>query len=160
MRERRGFVRVPLGLEVRYQSSEESMLGMSIDLSRDGMRMSQPDRLEVGRELWVNLALPTHGEVSFRGIVIWCGKKEGREQGLYETGLRWVEMDQPVKARLNTFLDERIQPGESVFGIGSHLTGQVIPSYAAPVNWWRRITLMVILVAGTVFLVKFWFPAH
>lgn len=119
MRERRCFVRVPVGVEISYQSGEEPSsprLGMSEDVSQEGMRICQPEPLEKGKEILVSFSLPSGGRLEIAGKVVWCSKGSGPNQALYHAGLRWIQVPQAVRSRLNAFLIERIEPGTPILG--------------------------------------------
>lgn len=122
MRERRCFVRVPVGVEVSYHFGEEAdapHLGMSEDVSQEGMRISQPEPLEKGKEILVSFSLPSGGRMEITGKVVWCSNRPGAGQQLYHAGLRWIQINQTVRSRLNSFLIERIVPGTPIMGFDS-----------------------------------------
>lgn len=131
MRERRCFVRVPVGVEVSYQTGESATprLAMSEDISQEGMRISQPELLERGTEISISFVLPSGGRLELAGKVVWCSKWSGPGQNLYHAGLRWLQIHAGARAHLNAFLIDRIEPGTPIMGIDASLS---VPSDAAP----------------------------
>ena len=175
MRERRCFVRVPVGVEVSYQLPEETdapHLGMSEDLSQEGMRICQPAPLEKGKMMLVSFSLPSAGRLAVEGKVVWCSDRHGAGQQLYHAGLRWVPMNQAMRSRLNAFLVERIVPGTSIMGfdtsppvihsINPPPPAVEIPAPAAPkvtsslLIRWGAIALALLAVALLGVLIGFW----
>ncbi len=142
MRERRAFIRVPVGVETTYQMVSVNIpprLGLSEDLSLGGMRLSQVEALEPGRSITMNVSLP-EGQISLRGIVIWCRQAQtlGRQSG-YQSGLRWLEVTPVAQARLNAFLTHySTAPRPTSTPTQSSSSGGI------SVLWWRAIFLGVL----------------
>lgn len=143
MRERRSFVRIPLGLETTYQVIGEATaprLGLSEDLSLGGLRLSEPEPLEPGSGISMNVTLPVQGPMVLRGMVAWCrpvGSNDDRRNGHYWAGIRWLEINPAARARLNAFLTERTHSQAVAVSLlrlpnGGHLF------------WWRIIGLGVL----------------
>ena len=109
MRERRGFIRIPVGLEVCYQAAEGKRplrLAMTEDLSLGGMQIWQPEPLEQGQKVNVDFTLPKEGHVALHGVVAWC-REAVNGRGGYKAGIQWEELHPPSQARLNAFLIDR-----------------------------------------------------
>lgn len=111
MPERRTAIRVPVNLKTSIEVKEKilsAQTGTTVDLSNKGMRLSQAKPLEPGREVSISFELPAEGQISGRGVVVWCGEsKDGREG--YQAGIRWVQVHPTAQARLNAFLADRAQ---------------------------------------------------
>ena len=109
--ERRSCVRIPIGLETTYKVSGALLpqLAMSTDLSLEGMRLSQINRLEPGQQVVLTFTLPDQGEIILSGKVVWSREvKTNAEKGC-QAGVRWLEPNPETRARLNAFYVDRLQ---------------------------------------------------
>ena len=126
MKERRAYIRFPIGLETLYQVIQETgsaRLGMSFDVSLGGMRLSQPEALAPGHEVNITITLPQEGKITLKGSVVWC--REGMSGEVdHQTGIRWTEINPASQARLNAFLSERFLSGPQVVLTESPLPSQ------------------------------------
>ena len=116
MRERRSFIRMPVGLEISYQAEEGKSpfrLAVTEDLSLGGMQVWQPQPLDVGQKVNVSFYLPREGQVALRGVVVWS-RESVNGRGGYKTGIQWEELHPPSQARLNAFLIERTKTPHSI----------------------------------------------
>lgn len=143
MHERRAFVRIPLGLETTYQVIGEAALprlGLSEDLSLGGLRLSEPELLEPGSGISMNMTLPVQGPMVLRGMVAWCrpvGSNGNRRNGHYRAGIRWLEIHPGAQARLNAFLTERTHSQAVAVPLPK-------PPHGVHLFWWRIIGLGVL----------------
>ena len=130
MRERRAYIRVPVGLEATYQIVQEMgppRLGLSVDLSAGGMRLHQPERLTPGHEVSLSAILPRAGQVTLRGIIVWS-REAVNGRGGHQAGIRWIEVSPAAQARLNAFLTEYTRSSGPAVSSIELLT-------PAPINW-------------------------
>ncbi len=159
MRERRCFMRVPIGLEMTYQVGGQFMplqLGMTEDLSQEGIRISQPEKLPTGSEVSLSFLLPTGGKLNIRGRVVWCAMKKGISQGLYQAGLRWIHIDTSSRGLLNAFLLDRVEPGASWKGIEGQSTDLMIHDPLSWLNLWRAIAFGALIITLGMIFFSFW----
>ena len=144
MRERRTYIRFPVGLEAIYQIIQEMgppRLGMTTDLSLGGARLSQPETLTPGHEVNVTITLPKEGKITLKGVVVWC-REVANDQIEHQAGVRWVEINPTSQARLNAFLNDRFLAGPQVV-----LVESPPPSQAA-----GRRRLLLFAIAGFILL--------
>lgn len=151
MRERRNHIRVPVGVEGRYQLIKTLFaprLGMTQDICLGGMQFACMERLEPGERISVDLTLPREGDLGVTGIVLWCRESQ-RVQGGYEAGLRWTTLDPPAQARLNAFLTAYTRAQSAVMTSGIVLTKE-------PILWPRTIGLGVALFSLLAIAASLW----
>ncbi len=137
--ERRSSTRIPIGLETTYKISESTApvrLGMTADLSLDGMRLCQIERIEPGREVSLTFLLPTQGQMTLAGKVVWCQELGSGQQG-YQAGIQWLRPTAATRARLNAFYIDRIQRETPV-------TGAPVEPAESFRLWWRMVEIAVI----------------
>ena len=102
-KERRKFKRFDAYMSVRYQgpeSAEQRGIALSKDLSREGLKMSSPTRLDEGSTLDLELDIPDDPKaVRTSGKIVWSRSAPGQDQG-YDVGVRFVMMDPVDKFRV------------------------------------------------------------
>ena len=109
MYERRVHIRFPVGMEGNYQPAGKLAapnLGMTRDISLGGSRFATSERLEPGQKFQVTLKLPQEGRVTLTGLVVWSRESRDADQGGYEAGLCWTNVDPQTQVRLNNFLTD------------------------------------------------------
>lgn len=102
---------MPVNLKASVEVKEKilsAQTGTTVDLSNKGIRLSQAKPLEPGREVSISFELPSEGQISGRGVVVWCGELKDGSEG-YQAGVRWVQVHPTAQARLNAFLADRTQ---------------------------------------------------
>lgn len=135
MHERRTYIRVPAGIEARYQLVKELIaprVARTKDISFSGMRFTSLEQLRPAERVFVTLNLPKEGEVRLTGVVIWGRRMQGNN-GNFEVGLRWEPLPPPIRARLTSFLAEQTN---------TQVPMSAVPvSDAFPIMWSRAIFL-------------------
>ena len=151
MFERRTHIRVPAGIEGRYQqlgTLAAPHLGITQDIGLGGMRFTSTERLQPGENVSVDLSLPDEGEVGIQGIVLWSREAAGLSGG-FESGLRWTDLGPAAQARLNAFLTRRTRAPEVPL-----ISGGVVPSRI--IDWPRAIALGLLLSLLSLLAAKSW----
>lgn len=102
-KERRKFKRFDAYMSVRYQTpgSQEAGRGIALskDLSREGLKVNSPVRLQEGSTLDLELDIPDDPKpVRTTGKVVWIQAGQGQDQG-FDMGIRFVMMDPVDKFR-------------------------------------------------------------
>ena len=114
--------------------------------------------------------------MEIEGKVIWCSKWSGPSQMLYHAGLRWIQINQAVRSRLNSFLIERIEPGTPIMGFDNFpavirsmnpsQAPEEIPAPPVPkitgsqLIRWGAIALALLAAAFLGMLIGFWVYPH
>ncbi len=99
MNERRGTLRVPAVLFVRFKSTEvesEGCGGFTADLSLDGMQILSPRALVPDSDLELTIDVPDSPQLTFaEGCVRWLGEISQDENGneVYPTGVAFTYID-------------------------------------------------------------------
>ena len=140
MYERRVHIRVPVGVEGNYQPIGKlavPKLGMTKDISLGGSRFASAERLEPGGKYLVALSLPKEGQITLTGVVVWSREAANSDQGGYEAGFCWANVDPHAQARLNSFLTDYTRVDSVVIFSG--------PPLKQPVNLVRAAALALII---------------
>ncbi|MBM7854228.1 c-di-GMP-binding flagellar brake protein YcgR [Desulfohalotomaculum tongense] len=107
----RGFVRVPVSMEVQYllPDSEEPRKGLSVDLSAGGMKLATKSRLEVNTELDLYFQLPSKKQVlhmPVRAKVLRC-ELVNDETKVYHAGLKFLNVHRKMEDTICSFVFEK-----------------------------------------------------
>jgi c-di-GMP-binding flagellar brake protein YcgR len=101
-KERRRFKRFDAYMSVRYRfagSEEGQGIALSKDLSREGLKINSPVRLQQGTTLDLELDIPDDPKpVRTTGKIVWSQTSQTQDQG-YDMGIRFVMMDPVDKFR-------------------------------------------------------------
>ena len=101
-KERRRFKRFDAYMSVRYQLpdlQEGKGIALSKDLSREGLKLNSPSRLQEGSTVDLELDIPDDPKpVRTTGKIVWSAASQGKDQG-YDIGIRFVMMDPVDKFR-------------------------------------------------------------
>lgn len=153
MNERRGTIRVPVGIEGTFQLLGDlsgPRLGMTEDISLGGMRFSSGSRLPPGEKVAVSLNLPREGQVAITGVVVWSREAQESGQENFESGLRWLFVDAHAQARLNAFITDYTRSR----AVSVSSSGMFV---APPVNWIRAAVLSTLFFAVGLVITFMWF---
>jgi len=143
----RTYPRIQIRLLTNYQVGGETApvhLGMGLDLSMSGIRLSQGMRLEPGSEVLVTLSPPESRRLILKGAVVWCRESANKYAG-FLSGIRWLDNDPDARDRLNALVTHPpTVPGEAPASPGSGSAQKAIPP------WWSvRLVLLGLLLLVT-----------
>lgn len=120
MKNRRTYLRIPIGVKAQFQLAKERGVvprpAVAQNISMIGMRLSPVEELPLGQKVSVTLALPHAGKVRLSGVVVWA-QLAHRGTREYDVGLRWTALAVADQAKLNAFLTE--QRAQAPGGLGS-----------------------------------------
>ena len=140
MYERRVHIRVPVGVEGNYQPIGKLAapnLGMTRDISLGGARFATSERLEPGKKFLVALNLPKEGSITVTGLVVWSREAGDSQQGAYEAGFCWTNVDPNTQVRLNRFLTDYTRVDSVVIFSG--------PPLKEPFSIFRALILALVI---------------
>jgi uncharacterized protein (TIGR02266 family) len=105
--ERRATTRVPLRIQIQYQTADQFFQDYMQNLSSGGIFIETSKPLKVGMKLKVQFCLPNmkKKEILADGVVVRRVNMGGKDSGLGGMGIRFADLDAKDKA----FLDEYIQ---------------------------------------------------
>ena len=64
-------IELPLSFKV-HEAQKHLSIGMTQDISPTGMRVLSKDKLDVGREIQVQIRLPDDSSLTIHAKVVWC----------------------------------------------------------------------------------------
>lgn len=95
----RRHVRIPLVLEVEVQAEEQTVHGITRDISAGGLNMTADAALPLGRKVLTRFSLPNGPQLELDGVVCWAG---GTSFGV-------ALFDSSKQARLREWAEEYLQ---------------------------------------------------
>jgi len=106
--ERRRFPRIHSPPIVLYRCADElPPLGVKrFDISKGGIRLLLPKDPE-DKAIQLMIYLPDHHPISTIGKAIWTKARETEEGKFFETGIEFTQLEQPDKAAIETFINEK-----------------------------------------------------
>ena len=104
--EKRKTPRVPLSMEVTYETGDDFQDDFLSDISSGGLFIGTPDPLEINTKLTVCFHVPGISDsVMVKGTVVWVRNLEGGfKPGM---GIRFDEMEPEDRRKLDNYLAEQ-----------------------------------------------------
>lgn len=148
--ERRACIRIPANVEAFYRIAEtghpHARPLLTQNLSMGGALLRQSENLVPGSSLAITLNFPSQGPVVLPGTVI-HSKPVSSEQGRFEVGVRWGEMNPIFKSRLNAYLDYRIPIQETASSGPTHSGFKAAQGSAM---LWVQLALFALIAFGVI----------
>jgi len=111
MEERRQFIRVGATMALHYRVTQSLATGtipkLETNMSAGGMRLPLTQQLEPGTQLALEVILPGQAPIQAKAEAIWSARRDNG--GLYEAGLRFIQVDQSDQDKLLSFFDHRLK---------------------------------------------------
>jgi c-di-GMP-binding flagellar brake protein YcgR len=115
MEEKRQFVRLSKTVGVKWSEAqagqgEEQVQDMTMDISEGGICLIEYETLPVGKELNLEMELPTGKTIFSKGRVAWIREFEiigGRREKGYEVGIQFIDISSEDKEEINRFTSRK-----------------------------------------------------
>ncbi|HET9932130.1 MAG TPA: response regulator [Polyangiaceae bacterium] len=111
-------LRVRVAFRVRFRSIDQLVMALTGDLSRGGMRLSSPQKVEIGSRVSVNVSLPDAGpEMTVLCEVVTLTPHKSGEG--FSIGVKFVDPNGDFQQRIEWFILNS-EPAERQFGQHPH----------------------------------------
>ncbi len=111
MEERRQFIRVGATIALYYHATQSLATGtipqLATNISAGGMWLPIAQQLEPGTQLALEMILPGQAPIQATAEAIWSMRRDNG--GLYEAGLRFLQVEQSDQDRLLSFLGQGLK---------------------------------------------------
>lgn len=105
--EKRGAQRVPVRLEVNFQSIDSFLSEYAMNISQGGMFVSTRNPLETGTKLSLQISLPeAKVPIKIQGEVAWAIPYEKSSSVIPGMGIKFKELNDGDRAQLEEFIEK------------------------------------------------------
>ena len=110
--DKRGEKRIPVQLDVRYQSLEGFISDYSMNISQGGMFISTRNPLPLGTRVVLKVGIPdTEVPMNIEGEVVWVSEYEKKSKSnlIPGMGVEFRNLDEQEKKRIEDFISREAQ---------------------------------------------------